>query len=173
MKFEPFRPHLPQLNTPSPPNLISNQKITSQPVGSNFAFSFVLIQWDLKNTKVPRQFKSGSIESYARYATFLLRKERQAKALFGDGRYPEQSPSKPLLRSSRNAPPHQWGGALRDDVITAAKETISGSDGTFPSRALDFPKYGQQPVQPNLSHETQIENQILFISGIQTVCDAG
>ena len=28
-------------------------------------------------------------------------------------------------------------------LITAAKETISRSDGTFPSRALDFPKHGQ------------------------------
>ena len=26
-----------------------------------------------------------------------------------------QSPSQPLLGSSPNAPPHQWGGALRDD----------------------------------------------------------
>ena len=51
-------------------------------------------------------------------------------------------------------------------LITAAKETISGSNGTFPLLALErrlLPVLWK--MQPNLSHETQVKNSILSISG--------
>ena len=79
-------------------------------MGSNFDkffFQFRFSPVGLEKHKGIKVVISGSIESYEKYAAFLLRKTRQAiKGVF-------------------------------------KQRTLSGSVGTFPSRALDFPKYGQ------------------------------
>ena len=63
-------------------------------MGSNFDQFFFQFRFNpvgLEKHQGTKVVISGSIESYEKYAAFLLRKGRQAKAFLSNGRYPEVS----------------------------------------------------------------------------------